>query len=854
MRRVKPFLLIALLLVGVQALAADDFFTWLKKNVVDRVRVTGNQTFGLHYNNIEGDQDTYHDQWNYGQNNDTFTDRRNIYLSGDKVLGVLTFDMHLSNDKFRRPQDDKVMLSYEKSGIRTELGDISASLLNTNELIGFRRSMRGGQIEAKVGALKLKGVYTSVRAAARTISIQGNNTSGPYYLQAGYIVEGSISVQVDGIPQKFGVDYVVNVDAGTITFNNKVIPPSSTIVVTYETMGFNQDRGTITGGGLSYDFGKGFTAGLTHIIQDPKLSNALSQTTEEFQGYGPPDTPYFLSSIPLDGYPVVIKVDGILQTEGVDYYFDVNNPMVFYFTRFMPNTSVIRVTYTPTPDAGTFGAGKRTVSGFDLAYKFGKPNKGGTITYALAQSELQTPLGPEEGRAQAVRFDYKTGRSSFGGTWKNIPSNFISIEGVGFNRNEKGGTMMFNYDAGKGWKVGLQGSDATIGTPTFDGQGIKVVTGRTQTLRWKTEWRPTEEQAFYFEAAKQKGEYDTRGSDSFGLTTGWSHKLKRFTYDISALSQNIQAVTFDEQNGKKVTKGDLIGTQASATYDFGKGISWANRIGIMNVKTNADEGTGHVASSTISYTPNEKLDVQLSYADSFSGAVTGIPGFGGGSGYGYNGNGFSGGGFDFGLNSAQSSSKVLSLSARWNPTADITVQTQLAKTQSEGQNLSNSESEVGLVSIAWNPTKKTVVNLDVSQSNTKLLNTTGSSKTTLFGISVDHSFSDRWNASANYTRTDFGGSGLTNFGQNLNSYDFRLNYYPAKNQRAFIEFGNGRTNGYRADLQEYFNVGYSYDILPGVALVASYRIRNQSNFSDDTRNNSYKSAGFDLELQISFRR
>ncbi len=836
------------------ASASFDFLSWLKSNVLERLHVTGSQTFGLHYQSVDGDEQTYRDQWNYGRQNDTFTDNRDVYIAGDKVLGVLTFDVHLSNQRYRRPQDDKVMLSYEKKGVKAELGDISASLLNTNELIGFRRAMRGAQIETKIGGLRIKGVYSDIRSSARTISIQGNNSSGPYYLQAGYIVESSVQVQVDGVPQKLGVDFTMNVDAGTITFENKVIPPSSTIVVTYETMGANSSRGTIMGGGISYDFGKGISVGLTHVIQDPKISQKLVQTTEEFQGYGPPDTPYFLSSIPDRDFPLTVKVDGILQTEGVDYYFDANNPMVFYFTRFMPSNSVIRVTYTPMPDAGTFGSGKRTVSGVDFGWVFGKPTNGGSLKYSLAQSNLETPKGTQIGTAHAVRLDYKTGRFSISGNYKNIPSNFISIEGVGFNRNEIGTTAQIGYNAGKGFKFTLQGSDAKIGTPTFDGNGLKVVTGKTQQLRFRSEWNPTEDRGLFFEVNQQTGEYDGKGSQGTGFTTGYTQKLKRFSYEISALNQTVQSHILNNDGTLNTITGTLSGGQISGAYNFGKGISLSSKLGLMNVKTSQDEGTGHVSTTTLNYQPNSKLDMSLSYVDTFSGAVTGIPGFGTGSGYGFNGNGFSGGGFDFGLNSAQSRAKVLALTTRWTPIDSLSFQAQFAKTDSEGNNLTNSKSDVGIISAMWNPSKRTSVHLDVSQSNTQLLNVSGKSKTTMFGIGFDHSFNSHWNIAANYAKTSFGGVGLGEFDQNLDSYDAHLNYYPAKNQRAFIELSHGRTNGYRADLQETFAVGYSYDILPGVALVGMYRIRSLTNFSIDTQNNGYRSAGFDLELQINFRR
>lgn len=88
--------------------------------------------------------------------------------------------------------------------------------------------------------------------------------------------------------------------------------------------------------------GRGGKFGVTSMRQMSPNRGTSSTRLEKFEGFGAASTPYFLQFEPLASSVVIIRVNGVLQREFIDYRFDTSNPAVFYFTRFMPRTDQIQ--------------------------------------------------------------------------------------------------------------------------------------------------------------------------------------------------------------------------------------------------------------------------------------------------------------------------------------------------------------------------------------------------------------------------------------------------------------------------------------------------------------------------------
>lgn len=841
--------LIVLVAAGAHARAGQDVLSWVNDQILKKINISGSQVFGFHLHEVEGDRTTFNESLYYGDGDEQFTDRRSLQLNGTKLFGGFYFDVTMNNYGFSRPGDQRTLVGYERGWLKVEGGDINASLLNSNELVRFSRLMRGAQVQVKAGRFALRALHSEIRAQARTISITGTNSPGPYFLQAGNIVDGSVRVQLDGVEMVLGQDYTLDPYAGTITFLERTITPAQTIVVTYETIGLNQASGTVTGGGLSYQILPGVSIGLTHIQQAPLDGGGLREITELFQGFGAPNTPYFLQYPPLRDRPIRVTVDGVLQVEGVDYYFDPVNPIVFYFTRFMPREVTIRVTYTPTPEPGSFGNGKRQVTGVDVQWKIGGQ---GSLSFATAKSRLDAPLGAETGEAMAARFDYTYGRARIQSRWRSIPSSYIGIESTGFSRNEKGVDLTLRYDAGRGYNLELFGSDYRIGTPSFQGGGISTISGRTRDVRFSASYEPDETKSAYLTAWNSDGEYQGIPNEKFEVNAGYRHRAKRWTLDAGLVHTDAKSAKFATGGELIPTSAVINGARVSGTYRASDALHFTSRIGFNQIESDGKSSEGMDLSFTGVWEASEKLSLDLTLADTNSGGITSLANFTGGNGFGYGGNGFSGGGFNYGGSFIGTRSKIAQIHASWRPSDEFSIDAFLGHSRAEGDNLTNSiANRIGLTA-SWRPSNDTSLYASVDRTEVELVDGGGKSTSTSMSVSADQKFGKRLSAGAYFTLTSFGGAGVSGFDQTIASFDANLRYVLAARQSIFARGGFSSTDGYRADEQISFGLGYTYELLPGVNLDATYWIRRREGLDILTGQNSFRSNSLDIELRIDF--
>ncbi|MFN7172886.1 MAG: hypothetical protein ACK4P3_08915, partial [Fimbriimonadaceae bacterium] len=448
-----------------------------------RIEVTGSRTLGLHLRRVEGDREAYGQLNYFGQGNRTFTDSGTVRVSGKNVLGVLNFDYTLSDNRFSDPQSKRFSVDYLRGPLQVNAGDIAGSLTGPNRFASFARPLRGIQAAYVTPRFALRALRSDTKGSVRTVELAGNNTGGPYYLQANQIVVGTERVRIDNEPMALGRDYQISYEGGTIVFPSRTIPPTSTIIVSFEELDINTRSGTIQGAAMNYDFGSFGRAGLTYVQQRQPGGGALNSRTELFQGYGSPSTPYFLQFRPLTTRPIVIKVDGILQIEGVDYRFDDANPSIFYFNRFIPSTSTIEVLYVPMP-TGT-PQGDRTVFGFDYTIPFGNGGRNGAITYMQAHGKLSNDAQPMSGMARGIDFFYTTGPLRLRSRINDIPAAFTGIETTGFNRNEKSTQFEVEMNPHGGLRYGINFNNAAVSTRVVDSVTgeIQLRPGRTTMQR-----------------------------------------------------------------------------------------------------------------------------------------------------------------------------------------------------------------------------------------------------------------------------------------------------------------------------------------------------------------------------------
>lgn len=842
MSALRPLLILSLLADAVGA-SADPSLQWINSHVFQRIKLTGRRVLGYHMQRFTGDGDAFQTLTYYGQGGKPFTDYGQVSLSGRKVLGVLNFQMQLQNNRFGDPQGQKVSLNYAKGPLSVDLGDIQGSLLNTNQFAFFNKTLSGAMAGIHTGRVQLRAVRSSVKGSVRTVSISGNGSQGPYYLNASQIIPDSEKVMVDGVVMKLGVDYTINYEAGSISFSGKTIPQTSTIVASYESYSYNSAKGTVQGIGASYDFGKIGALGLTSIEQLVGGDRTLTQRTDLFQGFGSPSTPYFLQFTPLLTIPPVVKVDGIVQTPGIDYVFDPGNPSIFFFMRFMPATSNIDVTYTPAPSQAVDG--NRKVTGFDYTIKL---KNNGRINYSQATGKLEDSLTPLSGTARGLTADYNWKGLRFRGSVRDVPDGYVGIETRGFNRNEKATDLAL--DAGKGpLKYGISTSNSLVSTKSEDTQGnftfsrARVTYSRAYlgldgggTGAWSlVETRSVTDGASGSTRVDTTGISNTRRIGKLGVSLGLQ-RLQGYGPIAGQLGLSQGSI-----------RSDTI--QLRSDYDVGKGLSMAGRGSFGNTDTNGESGHGIDLSLSANYHPMGRWSLDATYAYSRAGELAALSSFQNGLGFGYGGNGFSQVPTGTPYSNSGTDLRSFQVSSAWRMTKRANLEARFSRSDVQGLVSSNTKSQSVGGGLQLDLGRSTALSIALDRTNTGFFGSSATSRADTLDFYMSGSPLKRWSFFAGASALLSNGS---QFGQDRFAFDGGLVRRISARENISLQFQDGHTTGYLPQDDSYIGLLYSHQIVRNIALTGSYKMRRLINLDPTQSTGGFRSHGFDLEMTFDF--
>lgn len=843
MRRLAPLSILAFVPVAQTQASGVQVLSWLDREFLKRIQVTGYRQFGFHAHTVDGDREAFNSLTYYGRGGQRFTDTGAMNFVGRKVLGLFDFDVTLTDNRYQDPQAQRIALNYDRGPIRVQAGDITASLTNTNPYASFNRNVRGGSIAFQSGPFTASILRTETKASARTLSFQGTNSSGPYYLQSSQLVNGSETILLDGQAMTIGVDYVIDYEVGAISFINRIIAPTTTITVTYEAFDFNSSRGTISGAGVSYDFGKAGRVGLTAIEENSRSSGTLSSRLEQFEGFGAPSTPYFLQFEPMNSaaFPTRVRLDGILQIENIDFVFDKNNKSVFYFRRFVPASSIIEVVYFPRPTS--LAEGDRRVVGIDYSIPI---NNRGSISYAQATGSLKSDVSPLEGTARGIRVSYGSGGITFRAGVQDIPGTFVAPESRGFNRNERSSDVGIKINrSGLAWD--LSHRNASVTTRTFDSLGglefararetvSRIGVGHTAVKPSELSWNLDHTRLGVKRFGVQT-DLDTTSafaSKSHGRTTtryGLQNQIGRVYSFTDDKRLNMQSIRFDTD------------------YRAGQGWNIAARSGITRSKFGDESGNGHDISLTGVYRPSSRFSLDLGFTDSQAGQVSTLAGFTGAYGVGYEGNGFSSGLLGAGPVSGSSDLQLMQAHARWQALDNLSFDGRLYKARTSGGVSSNTETTAFGFGMDWQMGGGNTFSLSLDRSLTNFIGSAFKSTATTF----DASLSGRLGRRLTYR----GGVGLLftdggEFSQNSFFADGGLTYKLDPRQNISARFTYGKTTGYYPQQESFVGIFYEYQLFRNISLIGSYKWRNVANLDPLFTSGAYRSRGFDLEISFNF--
>jgi hypothetical protein len=817
--------------------------TWLERTVMDRLEITGYRTLAYRIHRVEGDRDAFENLNYFGQGGSRFQDTGQLRVKGRGVLGLFDFDVSFADNRFDDPEDRRFTINYDRGPIRSSFGDIRGSLLNSNPFALFNRRLQGAMVEYTSGRTRLKMLRSEAKGASRTVSFEGDNTVGPYFLQSGRIVADTVSVQIDGRPATLLTDYVVNGEIGTITFVDRIIPPTSTVIVTYESVGFGTPSGTIDGAGFTYDFGSAGRLGITGMQQTSGSSGIGGSTVERFFGFGSADAAYWLRFEPVAG-SVQIRVDGLTQVQEVDYYFSPDSPFVFFFRRPVAPTQQIDVIYVPKRVTNTDG--DRRVWGIDYRIPFGREGRSGFVQFSQATGELESASNPQRGTARGIGGEVRAGPLLFTGNVRDIPDGYVTIESRGFRRNESATDLGLRWELGKFAYVADYDNSSVLGR----GTGGSSLRSRVVNLGGGIQFRDDNVGSWVLSHNRsQRSDVDETRLDVTELSGTRRWDRLDLTYGI-ANQQGRGPIRLSGQNETEVGDISLQSYRFGASYRPNDALSLSSRIGLSNVRALGESGSGRDFTFGVAYQPEGRWRIQASATDSDSGEISSL-GFANGSGIGFGGNGFSGGPLGDGAFATTGSSlRSLTLSAEYQATSRLNLVARGVRSESRGVLSSNTRTVAYGLGFDLDLGNFTLLSGSIDAVNTDLRSDTPRSADSVsYDLSLSGAPKGRW--SYRVGLSGLTSSGSSDFAQSLAALSLSVSYRLAPRQIVTASALSGRTTGLYGQDEINWGVFHRYQIYRSLALVTSYRFRDVKNLTS-IGEGAYRSSGFDIELSFDF--
>ncbi len=814
---------------------------WFNEMVIGRIDLSGRRTLSYHQDSVTGDVDAFNTLNYYGQGDRRVTSTGQMNINGKKVAGVVDFNLTITDDRIQNPEDQRLSATYQNGPTTVALGDINASLVNSNRFARVARSVSGAQLGWRKGRVEAKALRSETRGSARTVTTQGNNSVGPYYLQGGRVRADTLQVRVDGEPQQIGRDFELDTEVGAITFITRVVSPTSTIVATYESTGFNESPGVLSGAGVTYDFGRVGRLGLTAVQQVGRGAVGTAQKVELFQGRGNPAVGYDLDYNPV-ATSVVLRVNGIIQVPNLDYTFDTKYPRRFYMSRFVDLNETISVTYQPVGIVSVDGD-RRTV-GLDYLIPLGKTGDRGFIQLNQATGGF---IGGTSAQARGVDYEQKEGRWTLRSSFRDIPRDYVTVETRGFDRNERAHEWSAEYDS-ESFLYNLSGTNSSVYVTDSSNPTGKVA--RYTTVKGGVQYSDPDGTRWSLNQVRLANHFD----DDTKLDTTSLAGRRTFGRVNASLGLQYQtgSAPITENNVTKVGPLSVASVVATADWNAGRGLAFNTRLSYNDIKALDQRGKGYDAALGVGWKPSDTWTFGAQFAQSDSGDLPAVS-ISSGYGLGYNGgNGFTSGSAGDELLIGASSQKRIALVSEYRASSRVTLSARWQQNNATGDLSSNADNRTYGLGASLDLGQSTYLSSSIDRSNTEYSGTNGRSEATTFSVGLTGSPPGRLTYMVGLTGLISQNTTSATYNQDSLTYDFSLSYRLVNRQRLNASFSQGRSTGYYGQNESYFSISHDYQLYQRVGLRTGYTWRNVSNLDPALSSGSYRANGFNVDLVFDF--
>ncbi len=866
---------------------SKDPFRAISEEFNRKIQLSGSKKIGFHIAKVSGDRNAYSDSYYFGQGGRPVTDFTELSIIGTKVFDLFNFNWRLTNTPFGTPQDRRFSINYERGGTRIDLGDITAAL-GGNELVSFNKTLRGIHVSTRLSRsfpLKVGGIYSETRATARTSVIYGNDSGGPYYLNASQILDGSERVRVDGREMVRGRDYEIDYFTGLLTFKEGIIiPRTSTILVSFEAEGYNEPSGKLSGWRVEAPLGS-LNLGVIALRQDTRSSTGLRTKTERFYGYGNPLSPYELQYPVEPGSAVIATVDGVPQQQGTkrgegDFFVDADIPYRVYFNRAIPATSIISIIYVPRL-TGNATLGSRRVMGYDLNWQLGKL---GSIGFYAARSSAERGSGTQEGQGKMLNATLNLGSFRWTTLWRDIDPDFVTVESVGFRRQEKGFSHSIEYVGSRQFNARLTidrmqvpdyigsylGGSQRTGSASVSNTSFDATLNLPKAPQVRISW---------LRQRNHSGSYGSseNGSRNISLT----HTLGKVSLSLDLLSTRASSVSTFTTGGNTTTN---TYDSSSDTLRLTWGWNQSDRLAFNGVlargRTRASGSSNNAQDISIGvrWLPLKALNISYQYAVRDSGTISSTGGYLGGNlggsfigpggyqsgwGMGYGAGGNYSGGYYNPISSGLTYSSIgvknrsHNLTVSYIPNDNLSLDLGFLQQLSAGDNLTNTDMQGLNVGVNYRLSDKTSLALNFTRQNVNYVGASDGAKTDILYFTLRTELTrklvlnlqaQRMNSSSLFS---MGGSGQRQ-DQKMLAHSLRLEYPFAPRQSAFLEHRFSDVQGFFGSIDRDSALGYEYEINRYLAFTLSVRLQERSNRDSQYANYNYRAFTLDADISARF--
>lgn len=363
---------------------------------------------------------------------------------GFNAYGSLQVDWQIGNLSIKgewtparySPTAQRFRTEYNAGSTKFTFGNLFLSLQG-NQFVSFSRYAQGLQVEHKFGKSgDLVLVTFETPSQIVTDTFQGNNSPGPYFLRRSPIIEGSEQVRLDERPLRRGVDYTIDYNYGQIMFATP-IPPTSTIAVSYETVGYG-GTGRFIGFRSNWRTGPNSRLGITFLTQNVPftVTEKAERFREEFLGNGTTG-PFLLQVRPVAVDSEKVFVNGVQQTRDLHYRIDYAAGIVTFLQPVPAGAIVVVEYYRAAATRATVGTLR--LIGLDWNGELGKV---GRLSWQFGMSSG----GDRNGWASELRLSGENQRLSYSLRWQRVGKGFTRIENTDFFRNDSGLSAELRYE------------------------------------------------------------------------------------------------------------------------------------------------------------------------------------------------------------------------------------------------------------------------------------------------------------------------------------------------------------------------------------------------------------------------